>query len=70
MNTSMNRDEFISILVNRAALIATRAAMNGHPLESVYWAGPATGSQDMFGTFAIKYWDPAPASIQPPWKNI
>ena len=57
-------DQFV---IDRAVNIATRSALNGHPVEQVIWIPPSSATQDSGGAFAVKYCEPLSATQTPPW---
>ena len=52
--------------IDRAVNIATRSALNGHPVERVIWIPPSSATQDSGGAFAIKYADRVSAADTTP----
>lgn len=54
-------------VIDRAVNIATRKALNGHPVERIIWIPPICASQDPRGLFAIKEAEPITASQTAPW---
>lgn len=56
-------------VVDRAVNLATRAALNGHPVERVIWEPPRLGSSDPRGTFIVVTFRPLGAGDTPPWER-
>ncbi|MBE3137683.1 MAG: hypothetical protein IMZ43_09900 [Thermoplasmata archaeon] len=54
-------------VIDQAVNIATRNALNGHPVERVTWIPPTSATQDSGGAFAIKYCEQLSASQTSPW---
>lgn len=63
---TMNQSD-IQEIIDRAVKIATREAMNGHPVEQVLWIPPQTATQDHYGAFAVKHALLSSPSQLPPW---
>ena len=42
-------------ILDKAVDMATKAALNGNPVERILWVPPETATQDPDGLFAIEY---------------
>ena len=62
----MSDTDYIQALVDRAAKLATQAAMNGHPAK-VLWQPPQTGSDEYYGRFIVIDYPPLSGSMSEPW---
>lgn len=58
----------IQEIAQRAAMIATNAALNGRPLATIGWIPPVSATQDRTGTFVVREWNGS-ASMTPPWSK-
>ena len=54
-------------VIDRAVNIATRAALNGHPVERIIWIPPSSARQDAGGSFAVTTCVNLSAAQTPPW---
>jgi len=54
-------------VIDRAVNIATKCALNGHPVKRVIWIQPWSATQDSGGEFAVQYCESLSASQTPPW---
>ena len=61
--------ELIQTLINRAVRTATRAALNGRPIERIDWVPPQSATEDPTGVFLVNYCGPLSASDTPPWEE-
>jgi len=58
----------IDKIIQKAAMIATREAMNGTPLQQLFWIPPQSGTDDPDGHWGlIQYTSDSPSS-KPPWE--
>lgn len=64
----MTDTALIQEIVQKAAMIATNAALNGRPLAAIAWIPPVSATQDRSGTFVVREWHVS-ASIAPPWSK-
>ena len=55
-------------VIDRAVNIATKSALDGHPVRSIVWVPPVLASQDTRGTFIVEYASPIPASQTQYWE--
>jgi hypothetical protein len=55
-------------IINKAVNMATKAAMNGHPVDRILWVPPVTATQDPDGCFVVYYAPPQSPSITPTWE--
>ena len=62
--------ELLQHILDRAVATATRCALNGHPVERIFWIPPTCGTQDQGGTLGIKMYEPRGAVDTPPWMKI
>ena len=53
--------------IDRAVSMATKAAMNGNPVERIVWVPATSATQDAVGSFAVMYAGPLSASDRAPW---
>ena len=53
--------------IDRAVNIATRAALNGHPVERVIWIPPQSAAHNPAGAFAVQHAPPLSAADTAPW---
>lgn len=56
-------------IINQAVKIATKRAMDGHPVENITWIPPQTASSDPLGSFAIIECPNLSAGDTPPWEK-
>ena len=56
-------------VLDHAVNIATKAALNGTPVEYIIWIPPTTAAQPASGSFAIKYAEGLSGSDTPPWEK-
>lgn len=56
-------------IIDRAVNIATRAALNGHPVERVYHMQSETATGDPLGVFCVKPYDAKSGIDTPPWEG-
>ncbi len=61
----MGLDE-VNYAVQNAAMIATKSALNGNPLEYVQYV-PAQSATQSYGIFVTRYANIGSASLTPPW---
>ncbi len=54
-------------VIDRAVNIATKAALNGHPVERVFWMPPPSAASDPMGVFAVQYAKSLTAGDTAPW---
>jgi len=54
-------------VIDRAVNMATRAALNGHPVERIIWIPPTSACQDERGSFAVQICPLLSASQTAPW---
>jgi hypothetical protein len=54
-------------VLDRAVRAATKAALNGHPVERIVWIPPASASSDPGGSFVVIYPRPLSGSETAPW---
>lgn len=54
-------------VIDRAVNIATKAALDGYPVERIVWIPSITLTGSSKGTFAIEYAGPLKATDIPPW---
>ena len=52
---------------HRISQMATEAALNGTPVETIQWYPPQTASSNPDGIFVVKYAESYSASQTPPW---
>lgn len=64
----MSDIELIQEIVQRAAMIATNAALNGRPVAAIGWIPPASATQDRTGIFVVREYHGSP-SMTPPWSK-
>jgi len=58
----------IQEIIDRAVKIATKAAMDGHPIAGILWVPPSTAVEDPLGAFAVIPMKPLNGSDKPPWE--
>jgi hypothetical protein len=56
-------------IIDRAVNIATRSALNCHPVKRVIWMPPTLATQDPIGSFAIEYPEFLTTPGTPPWEE-
>lgn len=61
----MNQNE----INDKICRMATAAAMNGTPMETIQWFPPPTAASDPQGFFVVKYAEIYSASQTPPWSR-
>lgn len=54
-------------VLDRAVNIATRSAINNHPIKRAVWIPPQKATDNPAGCFAIEYAGPLKATEIPPW---
>lgn len=62
--TDMNQET-----IDEAVRIATRAALNGRPVERIIWIYPRQTTDDPKGSFAVEPYHIRTASETPPWEE-
>lgn len=60
---------FIQRLIDRAVKIATKSAINGHPVSKIVWMPSNSAAASPYGIFAIEQWSDHSASTTPPWEE-
>lgn len=61
-------NDLIQYVANRSAMIATKAALDGNPLQNIFWIPPRSASDDYHGTFVVEYYEPKSSSNRLPWE--
>ncbi len=59
-------EDYVQAIVDHAAKLATKAAMDGHP-SRVLWLPPQTGSDNYYGRFMVVEYPPRTGSMSEPW---
>ena len=54
-------------IIDRAVNIATRAALNGHPVKRIVWIPPSSACQDTGGSFGVETCPTLRATETAPW---
>lgn len=62
------QDDYIQEIVNRAARIATKNAVDGNPVAGIAWIPPQSSSGDLFGDFVVIPCPPLSSSDIAPWE--
>lgn len=55
------------LVLDKAVKIATRYAMDGHPVKRIIWLPPATAAADPNGSFVIEKCGPLSSTEKAPW---
>lgn len=56
-------------VLDRAVDIATKSALNGHPVKRVVWIPPQKATDNPDGCFAVETTELLSASETPPWNK-
>ena len=54
-------------IIDEVVRIATRAALNGTPVENITWVPSTSASQSSIGSFVVKYAEQMTGSQRRPW---
>jgi len=56
-------------IIDRAVNIATKCALNGHPIERIIWHPPVSATDDYGGIFIIVPFESRGAADTAPWEK-
>ena len=56
-------------IIDRAVNIATKSALNGHPVERIIWHPPVSATDDYGGIFIIVPFESRGAADTAPWEK-
>ena len=61
----------IDYIVQKTAMLATKAAMDGRPVEKIQWYQSTSCAEDQRGFFVVTIYGELSAADTPPWeKNV